>query len=139
MNMVHVPSRDSASDRDVMAGHVDMMFIACKSGMPTRGRWNLLGVDRREWLPRGARPPNAREAGVPGYGATASFSFLGTDRTLQGRHRHVLQQALKETVQKRTRCDERSKAIQRNRNFPADGQSGGFREFIKSRSRFGSV
>jgi len=77
INMTHVPYAGTApAIRDVIGGHVDLMFIA--SGVQYAGskQVKLLGVTGAKRSSAAPDLPTLAEAGVPGYSATAWFGFL---------------------------------------------------------------
>ena len=77
VDMAHVPYPGTApAIRDVIGGHVDLMFIASGVQYAGTGQVKLLGVTGTKRSPAAADLPTLAEAGVPGYSATAWFGFL---------------------------------------------------------------
>ena len=130
INIVHVPYQGTApAIRDVMAGHVDMMFIASGVQYADKGQVKLLGVTGANRSPAAPDLPTLAEAGVPGYSATAWFGLLAPTGTPQDII-DMLAAALKETIQ----TDALQRKIKGNAaemEFSGRGPSE-FREFIKS-------
>ncbi len=79
--ITHVPYPGTApAIRDVMGGHVDLMFIASGVEYAASGQVKLLGVTGAKRSPAAPDLPTLAEAGVSGYGATAWFGLLGPSR-----------------------------------------------------------
>lgn len=77
ISITHVPYQGTApAVRDVMAGHVDMMFIASGVQYADKGQVKLLGVTGTKRSAAAPELPTLAEAGVPGYSATAWFGLL---------------------------------------------------------------
>ncbi len=77
VSITHVPYQGTApAIRDVMAGHVDMMFIASGVQYADKGQVKLLGVTGAKRSAAAPDLPTLAEAGVPGYSATAWFGLL---------------------------------------------------------------
>jgi tripartite-type tricarboxylate transporter receptor subunit TctC len=77
INITHVPYQGTApAIRDVMAGHVDLMFIASGVQYSDKGQVKLLGVTGAKRSSAAPGLPTLAEAGVPGYSATAWFGLL---------------------------------------------------------------
>ena len=77
INLTHVPYQGTApAIRDVMAGHVDLMFIASGVQYADKGQVKLLGVTGAKRSAAAPDLPTLAEAGIPGYSATAWFGLL---------------------------------------------------------------
>ncbi len=99
IDMTHVPYQGTApAIRDVMAGHVDLMFIASGVQYAEKGQVKLLGVTGPNRSPAAPKLLTLAEAGVPGYSATAWFGLLGPAGTPPDIV-EALARMLKETVQ----------------------------------------
>jgi tripartite-type tricarboxylate transporter receptor subunit TctC len=89
IDMTHVPYPGTApAIRDVIGGHVDLMFIASGVQYAGTGQVKLLGVTGLQRSAAAPDLPTLAEAGVPGYSATAWFGFLapaGTPNAVVGR------------------------------------------------------
>lgn len=98
INMQHVPYPGTApAIRDVIGGHVDLMFIASGVQYAANGQVKLLGVTGAKRSAAAPDLPTLAEAGVPGYSASAWFGFLapaGTPAEIVARLSGMMQQAV---------------------------------------------
>jgi len=64
---------------DVMAGHIQMMFVSVGSAVPQwkAGAVNLLAVGARERMRLLPEVPTIAESGLPGYEAVSWFGLFG--------------------------------------------------------------
>ena len=103
ISITHVPYQGTApAIRDVMAGHVDMMFIASGVQYADKGQVKLLGVTGAKRSAAAPDLPTLAEAGVPGYSATAWFGLLAPAGRPAGRHRTALGNSARHDQKRRT-------------------------------------
>jgi len=64
---------------DVVAGHIQMMFISAGSAVPQAksGKVNLLAVGAKKRMPLLPEVPTVAESGLPGYEAVSWFGLFG--------------------------------------------------------------
>src|SRR5262245_47367292 len=68
---------------DVMAGHIQMMFISVGSAVPQwkAGKVKLLAVGAAQRMPLLPEAPTVAESGIPGYGAVSWFGLFAPSGT----------------------------------------------------------
>ena len=64
---------------DVIAGHIQMMFISVGSAVPQvqSGKVNLVAVGAKKRMPLLPEAPTVAESGLPGYEAVSWFGLFG--------------------------------------------------------------
>ena len=130
IDMTHVPYQGTApAIRDVMAGHVDLMFIASGVQYAEKGQVKLLGVTGADRSSAAPQLPTLAEDGVPGYSATAWFGLLGPAGTPPDII-ETLARMLKETIQSGA-MQQKVKGAAAEMEFVGNSPDQ-FQEFIKS-------
>ena len=77
ISITHVPYGGTAvAVRDLLGGHVDMMFMASGMQYVGSGQLKVLGVTSTTRATAAPQVPTLAEAGAPGYAATTWFGFL---------------------------------------------------------------
>ncbi len=68
---------------DVIAGHIPLMFVSFGSTIQVwkSGQVKLLGIGRKQRLPKFPELPTIAESGVPGFESKSWFALFGPSRT----------------------------------------------------------
>jgi tripartite-type tricarboxylate transporter receptor subunit TctC len=97
-DMVHVPYKGGGPAlADVVAGHVDMMFIPISSAMPLvqSGRLRALTIVRKERSPRLPNVPTIAESGFTNFDIAEWWGLLAPAGTLPAATRRLRSEAIR--------------------------------------------
>ena len=129
VTLLHVPYKGTGQAlTDLLAGHIDLMFVPAQTVMPQIESGKLLalaqtGAKRSEALPN---IPTVAEAGLPGYSAVGWFGLFAPANT----PKPVLQK-INQTVMFVLGQDKIRKAMLERGSDPASGSAEEFAAFLR--------